>query len=104
MSQKIRAEVSLGQNIRKFRKRKKLTQEQVVAKMQLMGLDITRSIFSQIECGTYNIRVAELIALKEILDINYEDFFNNISLPISKTPYSFTQDSNPLKSSHSHTN
>ncbi len=92
MTQKIRAEVSLGQNIRKFRKSKKLTQEQVVAKMQLMGLDITRSIFSQIECGTYNIRVSELIALKQILDINYEDFFNNISLPVPKTPYPSAQD------------
>lgn len=53
MPQKIKSDVTLGQNIRSIRKSKKLTQEQVSTKMQLLGIDITRSIYSQIECGTY---------------------------------------------------
>ena len=65
MTQKIKQDISSGDNIRKLRKQSHLTQEQTVARMQLKGLDISRSSYSQIECGTYNIRVSELIALQK---------------------------------------
>lgn len=74
MPQKIKSDVTLGQNIRSIRKSKKLTQEQVSTKMQLLGIDITRSIYSQIECGTYNIKVTELAALHLIFDVDYNAF------------------------------
>lgn len=80
MAQKIKADISLGNNLRKLRKKKKMTQEQVTAKLQLLGIDITRSIYSQIECGTYNIKVTELIALKNIFDAEYEEIFSDISI------------------------
>ena len=41
----------------------------------LRGLDVSRSIYSQIECGIHNIRVDELIALKQIFGVSYDDFF-----------------------------
>lgn len=70
MPQKIKSDVTLGQNIRSIRKSKNLTQEQVTTKLQLLGIDITRSIYSQIECGTYNIKVTELAALHLIFDVD----------------------------------
>lgn len=76
--QKIRSNAGLGSNIRALRKAAHLTQEQVVAKLQLEGLDITRSIYSQIECGSYNIRVNELIALKKLFGTDYNAFFENL--------------------------
>lgn len=79
MTQKIKQDISLGDNIRKLRKQSHLTQEQTVARMQLKGLDISRSSYSQIECGTYNIRVSELIALAEIFHVDYNAFFVNLS-------------------------
>lgn len=78
MTQKIRQDLSLGSNIRKLRKLSHLTQEQVVARLQLQGLDISRSSYSQIECGTYNIRVSELIALAELFQVDYNAFFENL--------------------------
>ena len=36
---------------------------------------MSRSIYSQIEAGTYNIRVPELIALKNIYNLNSYDYF-----------------------------
>ena len=78
MAQKIRQDLSLGSNIRKLRKLSHLTQEQVVARLQLQGLDISRSSYSQIECGTYNIRVSELIALAELFQVDYNAFFENL--------------------------
>lgn len=78
MAQKIRQDVSLGNNIRKLRRQSHLTQEQVVAQLQLQGIDISRSSYSQIECGTYNIRVSELIALSRLFQADYNAFFENL--------------------------
>ena len=44
----------------------RLNEEQVVAQLQLRNFSISRSAYSQIESGTYNIRISELIALTEI--------------------------------------
>ncbi|MCH5268524.1 MAG: helix-turn-helix transcriptional regulator [Lachnospiraceae bacterium] len=74
-TQKIRQDINIGKNIRILRKKAGYTQEQTIAKLQLMGIEITRSIYSQIECGTYNIKVTELIALAKLLDTDINSFF-----------------------------
>lgn len=78
MSQKIKQDISIGNNIRNLRRQSHLTQEQIVARLQLKGIDISRSSYSQIECGTYNIRVSELAALAEIFNVDYNAFFVNL--------------------------
>lgn len=75
MAQKVRQDQNIGQNIRNIRLDRHMTQDQVVTQMQLVGCDISRSIYSQIETGTYNIRISELVALKRIFDVEYNDFF-----------------------------
>ena len=59
MEQKLRQinDISLGNNLRNLRNAANLTQEQVVAQLQLRNLPTTRSIYSQIEAGTYNIKI-----------------------------------------------
>lgn len=79
MTQKIRQDISLGSNIRTLRKQSHLTQEQVVTQLQLQGIEISRSSYSQIECGTYNIRVSELIALATLFKVDYNTIFNNLT-------------------------
>jgi len=76
--QKIRKDVGLGRNIRALRMTSHMTQEQVTARMQLLGCDISRSVYAQIESGTYNIRVTELVALKRIFDTDYNAFFEGM--------------------------
>lgn len=78
--QKIKTDSTFGENLRTLRKSQNLTQEQIVAKLQLRNQNISRSAYSQIECGTYNIRISELVALKEILNVDYNDFFANIEI------------------------
>ena len=78
MSQKPKQDISIGSTILKLRKKAGLTQEQVVAKLQLKGLETSRSSYSQIECGTYNIRISELVALAEFFQVDYNAFFQNI--------------------------
>lgn len=78
MNQKIKQDISIGANIRSLRNNAHLTQEQVAAKLQLQGIDMSRDFYAHIECGDYNIRVSELAALQRIFDCQYNDFFIGI--------------------------
>ncbi|GAA6410851.1 hypothetical protein K040078D81_49680 [Blautia hominis] len=81
MPQKLKQvqDISIGDNLRKLRNNADLTQEQVVAQLQLRNFSISRSIYSQIEAGTYNIRISELIALAEIFHTDYNTMFNGLT-------------------------
>lgn len=66
-------EKAVGQNIRKIRMMRKLSQEQVAAQLQFRGCDVTRSALAKIEVGQRHIYPDELKALKEILSVSYDD-------------------------------
>ena len=68
-------EKKIGSNIRKLRERAKLTQEQVAAKLQTSGCDITRSAVAKIEVGQRHLYPDEIILLSEILSASYEEIF-----------------------------
>ena len=75
MIQKLRQDLPLGSVIRKMRLNAGMKQNEVVEQMELYGCTTTRSTYSQIEICDYNLRVSELIALKQIFRVSYEDFF-----------------------------
>lgn len=68
----------LGQNIRRIRTERGLTQEQTVAKLQVLGSPLSRSTFSLIEMGRGNLFVSDLVALKMVFQVDYEEFFRDI--------------------------
>lgn len=70
-------DVPLGRNIQNIRLKKGLTQDQLVAKMQIRGSSMSRSTLANIETGRRNIKAYDLKIMKEILDVPYEDFFEN---------------------------
>ena len=76
--QRIRKNPTLGSNIRKIRNDRDLTQEQLAARLQLYGSEISRSILSQIECGTYNVRAADLVLMSRILKVEIAAFFEGL--------------------------
>ena len=63
----MRPDMDIGHNIQRLRKNVALTQEQVVAKLQLMGLNISKSTYAKLETNRMNIRVSELVALQKIM-------------------------------------
>lgn len=75
-----RANYNIGSNIRKYRLQNKLTQEQTVARVQLLGVEISRGTYSHIECGIDNIKVEELLALAEVFHVTVADFFEGMTL------------------------
>lgn len=78
--QKIRPDMNIGQNIQRLRKKAGLTQDQVIAKLQLRGVNISKSSYAKIETNRMNIRISELVILKEILRVpSFDCFFENLS-------------------------
>lgn len=66
MSKKLKQDVSIGENLQRLRNNAGLSQEEVAAKMQLIGFPISREIISQMESGKYSIRISVLLAMKKI--------------------------------------
>ena len=74
LEQKIKQDdIFIGRNIKNIRKQKKIKQIDVVRKMQLMGVDITRESLVKIERGIQHIYASQLRAIKEILDTSYDE-------------------------------
>ena len=69
-------ETKVGNNIRKLREEAGITQELLATKLQLMGCNITRSALAKIEVGQRHLYPDEIIYIKNILNISYDDIFN----------------------------
>ena len=63
----------VGKRIRAIRKERKLTQEQLSARLQTYGCDVTHSALAKIEAGQRHIYAAELRALREILKVSCDE-------------------------------
>ncbi len=76
--QKIRPDMNIGQNIQTLRYQNKLTQEQVIAKLNLMGIPVTKSTYAKLETNRMNIKVSELVALSKIFGTDINAFFKGL--------------------------
>ena len=65
-----------GQHIRELRIARKLTQEQMVAKIQLAGYEMSRSGFAKIESGTRHIYLDDLMILQKVLNVSFEELMD----------------------------
>lgn len=65
----------LGQNIRKLRLEKNIRNKDMVAQLQLHGIEISTGTYSKVELGINNPSVDLLIALTEILGCDFNALF-----------------------------
>lgn len=65
-----------GKNIKKIRKEQKITQDELCARMQVMGYQISRSDISKLENGKKFITDFELVGFSKALKISILDLFN----------------------------
>ncbi len=65
----------IGTNIVRLRKERNLKAIDVIAKLQLKGIYVTTGIFSKIEHGRNNPSVEIIIALTEIFECDFNEFF-----------------------------
>lgn len=68
-------ETKVGNNVRKIRESKGMTQDSLAAKLQLAGCDITRSAVAKIEVGQRHLYPDEVILIKQILNTSFEAIF-----------------------------
>ena len=68
-------EKSIGLNVRTIRIAKKLSQEELSARLQTRWCDITRSALAKIEVGQRHLYPDEILQLKEILEVSFDDIF-----------------------------
>ena len=73
---KLIQNLSIGRNLRKLR-------EDVCARMAQLGRPMLQSAYSQIETGRRNLFVSDLIALRTVLNAQYDDFFRGL-VPIDR--------------------
>lgn len=76
--QKIRPDLDIGKNIQTLRYQNKLTQDQVIAKLNLMGIFISKSTYAKLETNRMNIKVSELVALAAIFHTDMNAFFEGL--------------------------
>jgi len=78
MAKKLKQDISIGANLKKYRQASGLTQDEVASRLQIQGLDIVQKIISEMELGTYSIRVSVLLALADLYRVSVQDFFEGI--------------------------
>lgn len=64
-----------GKNIKKIRKDKKITQEDLCARMQVMGYQISRSDISKLENGKRFISDFEVVGFSQALKVEILELF-----------------------------
>ena len=65
----------LGENIKRLRIEQGLRNRDIVAKLQIEGVEISASTYSKVEMGLNNPSVDMLIALTKIFKCDYNEFF-----------------------------
>ncbi len=65
----------IGNNIKKLREERGMTQDVLSAKLQVSGCDLTRSAVAKIEVAQRHIYPDEIKAIKKALKVSYEDLF-----------------------------
>lgn len=64
-----------GENIRRARERRGMTQETLAAQLQIMGCDVTRGALAKMETGLRHVYPDEIRCLCACLRVRYETLF-----------------------------
>lgn len=78
MEQRIKSDDqnTIGKNIRRIRKEQGIGQTELVRKLQLLEVDMTRETLVKIERGIQHIKLEQLRAIRDVLGITYEDLLD----------------------------
>ena len=80
MEQKIRRDRNMGDNLRRLRIDKGISQEKLCAELQRRGCDIGRTTYAKYEAGELNIRASVIIELRKFYNCAYDDFFEGLDI------------------------
>lgn len=64
---------TIGKNIRRMRKEQGIGQTELVRRLQLINVDMTRESLVKIERGVQHIKLEQLRGIKDVLKVTYDD-------------------------------
>ena len=67
------ASICIGENIRAVRKQKGVGQTELVGRLQLMGVSMTRETLVKIERGIQHIQATQLKGIRDALQTTYDE-------------------------------
>ncbi len=67
----------VGQNLRKYRKDKKISQTEICKKLDLIGVTMYICDIYEIEYGKKTVKDFEALAFCKVLDITLDDLYSN---------------------------
>ena len=73
MEQKIKQDIRIGANIRAIREEKGMKPRELLRRLQLDGMDITREALVKIESGTQHIKASQLRGIRDALQTTYDE-------------------------------
>lgn len=76
MEQKIRQDENIGENLKRLRMQKGLSQQKVCEVLQLMGCDIIRSTYQKYENGELNIKLQYYVNCRNTIIVVMKNFSN----------------------------
>lgn len=65
----------IGENVRKLRKKKKMSQQHLSNQLELMGVYVCRGSVSRIEDCSRTVTDIELYAIAKVLDVDMAELF-----------------------------
>ena len=66
-------DIKIGDNIRRIRKKCKVGQTELVRKLQLEGINITRESLVKIERGIQHVKAEQLRGMRDVLKTTYDE-------------------------------
>lgn len=68
----------LGPTIKFYRKERRLTQEELTARLNIQGIDIDRPMLTKIENQSRELYDYEIYAIAKVLGIDYNELFKYV--------------------------
>ena len=77
-NQKIKSDSNniIGKNIREARQKAQIGQTELVSRLQLLDVKMTRETLVKIERGVQHIQLEQLKGIKEVLNVSYEELLD----------------------------
>lgn len=70
----------IGENLKKFRQKQKMSQQMLSNKLELLGVYVCRGSISRIEDGSRTVTDIELYAIAKVLKVEITDLFGKVSI------------------------
>ena len=75
----------VGERVRFYRKKKKMSQRVLSIKLELLGVYVCRGSISRIEDGSRTVTDIEIYALAKALGVSINDLFNDVENTLAQS-------------------